>query len=155
MLFIVPVSDWQERVKEFCFNLAENGLWLFMLWCLSCTALTLPEDCRYNGQRNCNCPQLHLPEKTHKADCFLQQSRFCLTVEFHFMQTQLTFQLFPLDTYAFCFCGRSTECASNPWGAVHSFVRHHHRSLDVGRWVHRGVVWTSVRHLHQPVQRRQ
>lgn len=94
----MPVSDWQERLKGFHFSFAENGVWLFMLWCLSCMSLTLPEDCCCDSQRNCNRAQLHLPEKNKKLAVFCKRlSHFCLTVEFHFVQNQLTFQLFPLD----------------------------------------------------------
>lgn len=84
-----------------------------MLWRLLCVALTLPEDCHCKSQRNCNRPQLHLPEKKPKklAVFCKQLSYFYLSVEFHFVQNQLTCQLFPLGIFLlFCF----VDAAPNP-----------------------------------------
>lgn len=53
--------------------------------------------------------------------------------------------------FVFCFPDRSSKSASNPRGIMHSFIWHDHSSLDVGGWILCCVVWTSVRHLHQPV----
>lgn len=55
------------------------------------------------------------------------------------------------EIFVFCFPDRSSKSASNPRGIMHSFIWHDHSSLDVRGWILCCVVWTSVRHLHQPV----
>lgn len=74
-----------------------------MLWCLPCVALTLPEDCSCKNRRNCNHPQLHLPEKKQKSSFFLI---------FYFLQTIVIF----LSYCRIPFCAESVNVSAFPFG---------------------------------------
>lgn len=46
----------------------------------------------------------------------------------------------------------SSQRAEHQGGVVHGLVRHHRCPLDVWWWIHSGVIWAPVRHLHGTVQ---
>lgn len=50
----------------------------------------------------------------------------------------------------FCLC--SSQRTEHQGGVVHGLVRHHRCPLDVWWWIHSGVIWAPVRHLHGTVQ---